>query len=59
MDELKALEAILPGRQSQHTHIDQAKPVVGKSYQSKAHNDRTRIDAQNYFRLLLQREDYF
>ena len=54
VDQTQSFESVFPHRQFERSHFNQGDPVAGTQYQAITHHYRARIDAQNYFRLLLQ-----
>jgi len=59
LDQLQPEIVVFPGRKPQDAHFEQLKLVACAPDQSVPHYDHAGVDAQNYFGLLLQREDLF
>jgi len=59
LDQLQPEVVVFPDRQPQDAHFQQLQLVARASDESIPHYHHSRVDAQNYFGLLLQREDLF
>jgi hypothetical protein len=59
MNKPEPFVSVLVHRQLQYAHIDQADAGAGAQYKTITHYYGARIDPKNYFRGLLQKDDYF
>jgi len=59
MDKPEPFIRIFLYRQLQHAHFYEGDPGTGTKYETITHYYGTGIDPKNYFRGLLQKDDYF